>query len=171
MWAGDHNDQYPMAVSTNLGGTLEYASSGPHAFRTFRVMSNELNTPKILFCPAESDRWRTPATTFAFGGSAPPPEEMFFDSNTHLSYFVAPIADESNPARLLVGDHNLTNGTRVANYQLLVSSNRLTGWTAEMHREQGNIGIADGSVSSMSTPVLRAALTFTGVATNRLQMP
>jgi competence protein ComGC len=61
IWEGDNGDKYPMAVSTNKGGTMEYAEDG-NAFRHFQVMSNELSTPKILICPADD---RTAAASFA----------------------------------------------------------------------------------------------------------
>src|ERR1035438_10904304 len=52
LWEGDNGDKYPMAVSTNKNGTMEYTEDG-NAFRHFQVMSNELSTPKILVCPAD----------------------------------------------------------------------------------------------------------------------
>ncbi len=59
LWEGDNGDKYPMAVSTNKNGTMEY---GGDVFHHFQVMSNELSTPKILACPADN---RTAAATFA----------------------------------------------------------------------------------------------------------
>src|ERR1035438_9784635 len=59
LWEGDNGDKYPMAVSTNKNGTMEYAGD---VFRHFQVMSNELNTPKIQICPADD---RTAAASFA----------------------------------------------------------------------------------------------------------
>src|ERR1039458_5646304 len=49
IWAGDNNDKYPMQVSTTNGGAMELVG-GPDAWKTFQVMSNELSTPKILYC-------------------------------------------------------------------------------------------------------------------------
>jgi type II secretory pathway pseudopilin PulG len=46
LWSLDSSDQYPMARSTNYGGTLEV---GEDVWRTFLVMSNELGTPSVLF--------------------------------------------------------------------------------------------------------------------------
>src|SRR5580693_2288395 len=61
VWAGDNSDRYPMAVSTNSGGAEELVFSaatttGPGEFsltNVFNVMSNELSTPKILYCPSD----------------------------------------------------------------------------------------------------------------------
>ena len=59
IWAGDNNDKYPMQVSTTNGGTMELMADGKNVWRNFLVMSNELSTPKILFCPAGAGRiWR-----------------------------------------------------------------------------------------------------------------
>ena len=55
LWSPDSNNDYPMARSTNYGGTycgsLEVSNL---VWRTFRVMSNELGTPLILTCPADT---------------------------------------------------------------------------------------------------------------------
>lgn len=61
LWAGDNNDQYPFNVSSSKGGTLELCERGGdgydrNAYRHFQVMSNELNTPKILVCPGDSGK-------------------------------------------------------------------------------------------------------------------
>jgi competence protein ComGC len=63
LFAGDNNDHLPMQFSTNFGGTLEFVG-GPEVFPHFLVMSNELNTPKILFCPQDANPRRRMATTF-----------------------------------------------------------------------------------------------------------
>ncbi len=51
IWVGDNTNGFPMQVSMELGGTKEFVTSG-ETFRHFEVMSNELNTPIILACPA-----------------------------------------------------------------------------------------------------------------------
>lgn len=73
IWAMDNNDQFPFNASTNKGGTLELCKRGSDGFDLnpalhLQVMSNELSTPKILWCPA--DTRRQPATTFASLGPA-----------------------------------------------------------------------------------------------------
>ena len=60
-WAIDNEDQLPFNVSTNKGGTLELCTVGSDGFDRnaafhFRVMSNELSTPKILVCPADATK-------------------------------------------------------------------------------------------------------------------
>jgi hypothetical protein len=134
-------------------------------------MSNELNTPKILFCPSETDSSRKRAAYFpgvSYLGTAGEPR---LTGNFNVSYFVGVDAVDTEPQRFLTGDRNLTNGTAVVRGMLTVTTNHMTGWTAEMHVKQGNVGLADGSVQSFSTAGLRAAVEITGVETNRLTMP
>ena len=158
VWESDHTNLYPMQVSGPNGGTMNFIT-GPNVFRHFQVMSNELSTPYILICPAESDRMRARATNFDFLG------------NSNISYFVGIDANDTNPQLILSGDRNITNGTPVKNGLLELTTNCPSGWTAEMHKGVGNIALADGSVQQLSNFSLRSTVADTGVATNRLQMP
>jgi prepilin-type processing-associated H-X9-DG protein len=158
VWDGDHTGLYPMQVSSTNGGTMEFIT-GTNAWRHLQVMSNELSTPYILICAAESDRMRTRATNFDFL------------SNSNLSYFVGLDANETNPQLILTGDRNITNGASVKNGVLDLTTNTAAGWTAELHNGVGNIGLADGSVRQLSMTGLRDTVENTGLATNRLQMP
>jgi len=78
IWEGDNNDKYPMAVSTSSGGASEFlahSSSTGSATPTiavvecpgmaYQVMSNELSTPKILWCPSDNIH-NSYATNFGF---------------------------------------------------------------------------------------------------------
>jgi len=67
-WALDNSDRFPFNVATNEGGTWEWCALDGEgfdasAFRQFQVLSNELNTPRILLCP--KDKTRKPAKDFA----------------------------------------------------------------------------------------------------------
>lgn len=157
MWALDHQDAYPMSLSTNLGGTLEHIATG-EVWRHFQVMSNELNTPVILGCHSDRDRVRARHFTAAF-------------SNTNISYFVGVDANETMPQMFLTGDRNLEGGTRLPNRMVLVASHDTVSWSKRMHRHQGNVGLADGSVQRFSSLQLQEALLHTGTASNRLAMP
>ena len=158
IWEGDYSNSYPQAISQTNGGTMEF-DTGANAFRHFQVMSNELSTPKVVFCPAETDRNRSIATNF------------FNFNNSNISFFVGVVSNDNNPSLILSGDHNLTNGTRIRNGLLELTSNNLTGWTAEMHNKVGNILLADGSVQEVSISGLNSAVANTGVPTNQIQMP
>jgi hypothetical protein len=61
VWAVDNGGEYPFNVSTNKGGTLELCALGRDGFDLnpaihFQLMSNELSTPRILVCPADTKK-------------------------------------------------------------------------------------------------------------------
>ena len=168
IWAGDNNDKYPMSVSVTNGGAMELANEGS-AFAIFTVMSNELNTPKILFCPNETNPKRKIAVMF---GSSASRETQAFTATNNLSYFVGLDADETKPTTIISGDDNFAVGADIPKRGLyMLSTNSPVEWTKERHIKQGNIGLADGSVQGFSTRAFRRALIQTGIATNRLAMP
>jgi len=154
IFASDHGGAFPMAVSTNKGGSMECASE---VFRHFQAMSNELSTPKILACPADTRK-------LAPGFSVL--------SNTNISYFVSLDAKDSAPQVLLAGDHNLmTNGVPVPSGLLELTTNLTASWTARMHKNAGNVAFGDGHVDTLSSNLLREQLIYSGVVTNRLLIP
>ena len=157
IWEGDNGDKYPMAVSTAQGGTMEY-TDGANTFRHFQVMSNELSTPKILICPAD-----TRMVAANFSGL----------KNQNISNFVGLDANELNPQMLLDGDRNLDVGNELKNGILGLVPGQPIGWTETMHVNQGNVGLADGSVQQLSNPGLRSALQNSGSPTNtwRISLP
>jgi competence protein ComGC len=157
IWEGDHGDKYPMDVSTDKGGTMEY-TNGASTFRHFQVMSNELSTPRILICPADT---RVVAANFVRL------------KNVNVSYFVGLDADESQPQRFLDGDRNLTADNAPENGILKLVPGQRASWTETMHVNQGNIGLSDGSVQQYSNSGLRNALQVSGDATNtwRISLP
>jgi len=157
IWEGDNDDKMPMAVSTASGGTEEFAS-GLGTFRHFQVMSNELSTPKILVCPADT---RSQAYNFARL------------NNQNLSYFAGLDAGDSFPRRLLDGDRNLTGETEPENGILKLTPGETVSWTAKIHVNAGNVGLADGSVQQCSNAGLQSLLKNSGSPTNtwRLALP
>ena len=169
VWERDHHTNfYPMSVSTNFGGTLEYIKTS-ETFRHFQIMSNELSTPRMLICPADV---RQPAKDFGttFG-------------NTNISYFVGVDAVEPEPPwflsaqMVLSGDGNFEiAGVPVKSGLLELPSNAPITWTSARHVSSrglncGNIGLADGSVQPVITSRLLEALQNSGLATNRLAIP
>jgi prepilin-type N-terminal cleavage/methylation domain-containing protein/prepilin-type processing-associated H-X9-DG protein len=123
IWAGDQGDRYPMAVPSSQGGVRD-TDIGIHTLgngdpnnshgvcKMFTVMSNEMTTPKTVYCPAEWDNGRVQATTFDYptpGGNGSKQTTLVNDLN--CSYFVGVDAAESFPAMMLAGDHNLGTAT------------------------------------------------------------
>jgi prepilin-type N-terminal cleavage/methylation domain-containing protein len=152
IWAGNHNKQYPMPFFrlTNAAGY-------------FQVMSNELETPKILICP--SDPEHIPATNF---------QNDF--NNSHISYFINPDASEAYPQEIMSGDDNLAvDGVPVKSGLVVLPSRGAVSWTSARHINVGNLVYADGSVCEVSTAGLQSALALstngTPIMTNRLAIP
>ena len=158
LWSTDSGDKYPMSVSTNWGGTLEYVATG-ESFRHFQALSNGLPSPRVLVCP--SDRFRTSAKNFAFG----------FSSN-NVSYFIGVDADESWPNMLLSGDRNITNDLPVQNRLMILTPNNPATWRAGIHGAgRGTLGMSDGSVQQVNTLALQQQIAKAVERTNRLAMP
>ena len=157
VWAGDNKGNFPMAISQTNGGTKEF-TIGPNAYRHFQVVSNELSTPIVVVCPADV-RYGRKATNFINFG------------NSNISFFIGTDANTTNPNLILAGDRNLTNGTPIRNGILELTTNNPAGWTAEMHKQVGNVVLSDASVQMVSIAGLRRAVENSGIVTNRLQIP
>jgi prepilin-type processing-associated H-X9-DG protein len=171
-WAIDNGDKYPAAVSTADGGAKEWVERGD-AYASYLVMSNELNTPKILICPDDATPNRVIATTFSQSvpsGSIYPAIPL--TNNSSVSYFVGLDADETKPTIIVSGDDNFTvAATKPKQGVLMLWTNSPVAWTKERHVNQGNIGLADGSVMAINTLRFQETLVKTDLATNRLAMP
>ncbi|HUC85040.1 MAG TPA: prepilin-type N-terminal cleavage/methylation domain-containing protein [Candidatus Acidoferrales bacterium] len=148
IWEGDNNDRYPMAVSQTQGGAQEYTShsngtatpgvpaSADCPGMVYMVMSNELSTAKILFCPSDNIHPNA-ATNFTYGSllGIPTPATTSKPGtqvgegatlSSGISYFVNGDATEANPQDVMTGDDNIgINGATVsgpANYRFGTSS-------------------------------------------------
>ena len=116
-WADNRNGRMPMAVATTQGGALSavgYKATGATfvacfnttdvgaagkggVFQMFAVMSNELTTPKILYCPAE---YRPNIQRGSVFGNTVGTNTGFFSDNG-ASYFVG--VDGINVGLVLMG--------------------------------------------------------------------
>lgn len=159
LFATDHRDFYPMRVSTNEGGSLEYVGSG-ETFRHFLVMSNDLNVPKILLCPLD-DSSRREAENFTTD----------FNANTNVSYFVGLDAIETKPSLILSGDRQLSMNGKPLKGVVEITGNQKLKWTTDPIHSGGNIALADGSVQQTTTKTLNALFSQSGALTNRLSIP
>ncbi len=188
-WALDNSDRNPMQVADASGGASSHvgvrtvagtqlASKG--VFGMFLVMSNELNTPKIVICPSEQNSTRQIATTFG-GPVANQANTVPFTNDLNVSYFVGVDSQDTFPQMFLTGDHNLGDGVAnsgpaptfyqdgvVNNQKFFVSmgTNYSAGvgptWMDNMHQKQGNVGLADGSVQGFSRSKLQEGLKNSG---------
>jgi type II secretory pathway pseudopilin PulG len=158
IWEGDNGNIYPMGVSVTNGGSFEMVTTG-NVIQSFLVMSNELSTPKILYCPADADR----AWVASFSGI----------SNSNISYLVgADTTNELNPQMILSGDCNFEIAGKPVRPGLLpLRTNAPVAWDSNRHIHSGNLGLGDGSVQSTTSSGMRNYFVATGSATNRLAIP
>jgi prepilin-type N-terminal cleavage/methylation domain-containing protein/prepilin-type processing-associated H-X9-DG protein len=208
-WAIDNDGNMPQSYPLASGGADYYKGYNTHAgtqqgsrdaFGFFLVMSNELTTPKVLFCPSEAETAnRQVAGTFANAGSTGGANTVPFTNSLNISYFVGIDAQETSPQMFLTGDHNLGlgnppatwycpyNGAAAAACQVLGTNYpnaNGVGYMDNMHSKQGNVGLADGSVQGFTRSRLQDALrntgdlggggtvgAFTVAGANRIQLP
>jgi len=194
-WAIDNDGNNPMNVpggqgsANDAGGASSVATAGAaYLYQVFRCMSNELSTPKILFCPSEMDgSSRQTATTFAITVPPAGSSQIPFIDNGNISYFVGWDATETTPQMFLTGDHSIGAGIAQQNNTpaqnpwrnqfVAISTNAPTmtaAWTdSSQHQKQGNVGLADGSVQGYSISALRNAASNTGDNTHTVsgQLP
>jgi prepilin-type processing-associated H-X9-DG protein len=185
-WAANNNGKMPMGVSRSSGGAADSVgmrtlTGGQSNIRGvwgfFQVMSNQLNTPKVLMCPAESESgMRQTATTFAFTIPADGNNSVPFTNDLNCSYAVGVDALEAYPRMMLVADHNLGNGNPpVSGFTMAPSSgtpfvslgnsfvtNSGVSFLDNTHSLRGNVGMADGSVEFFGRMQLQDALRNSG---------
>ena len=94
-WGLGQSNAFVFNISTNSGGTLEWCARGTDGFDKnswihFQVLSNELSTPKILHCPADT----AGQAALDFNGLEPVNVSYWIHSGTNVS--------EINPQTVLV---------------------------------------------------------------------
>src|ERR1035438_6389279 len=143
----------------------------------FLVMSNELSTPKILYCPSESESSvRQAATSFA-GSNVGTANSTPYTNDLNVSYFIGVDAQETYPQMLLTGDPNLGGNANPPTTAYLAAPstgngnvylgtnftlNQGPGFLDSMHSKQGNCGLADGSVQGLTRSRLQDTLRGSG---------
>jgi len=193
VWEGDNNDRYPMAVIATSGGSQDYCAefninngTKPNPYNpgeTFMVMSNELSSPKIIFCPSDTihDTYATNWSYFAvenmnsLGAQTQP---------SRISYFLDADSVESDPQMILSGDCNIGNVNTLNNgpssFRMGLPSTAMSplastpvgvtavsfgasatawAWTqSDLHQKRGNILMSDASVQSVTIVGLHSLL-------------
>jgi competence protein ComGC len=157
MWATDHEEQFPMAVPSDKGGAKEFALAG-QPLPSFRVMDRELRTPRVLYCGEDKKRERT--------------DEFAALTEKNLSYLVGVDASDIQPQMVLTADRNITiNGIQVSRGLVILAGTNRLGWSSTMHEQQGNIGLADGSVAQATIRTLQQQSEKSALRTNRFAVP
>jgi prepilin-type N-terminal cleavage/methylation domain-containing protein/prepilin-type processing-associated H-X9-DG protein len=195
-FAIDNDGQMPMTLAPLLGGASDNVgvrsvaatqetrnpTTGAHTGGSqgvsmmFLCASNELSTPKILFCPSEYESSARQASS-SFGAVSAA-NAIPYTNDLNVSYFIGVDAVETYPQMFLTGDHNLGDNANppTTAYQTAVAASAKPfvslgtnftagsgpGWMDNMHAKQGNVGMADGSVQGWSRSRLQDALKNSG---------
>ena len=190
-FAIDNDGNMPQTLAGSQGGASEdvgFRTLGANqqtsrgVSKMFLCMSNELSTPKILFCPAEYESsYRTAASSFGNPPGLAGANNVLYTNDLQISYFIGVDAQETSPQMFLTGDHNVggdanpptkaycymstptaTTGTPFVWLGTNFSVNMGPAFTAQQHDKQGNVGLADGSVECFSRSQLQDAIKKTG---------
>ena len=175
LWEGDNGDKYPMAVTVANGGVQGNLCAAGYTtttlagnlYQVFQCMSNQLNNPKILYCPSD-------ALPSHPGGGNPVVFTVGSLGNFNTSYFVNGDAVEADPQMVMSGDENIGSGTTGSS---VMAGSRFAAaaaigvqdafaaaaiptwsWTTDLHNGSGNIQLSDGSVQSVTINGLKTAL-------------
>jgi prepilin-type N-terminal cleavage/methylation domain-containing protein/prepilin-type processing-associated H-X9-DG protein len=174
----------PNIIQVKYTGTANGGYGGAqYVYQIFGVMSNELNTPKVIACPSDERVAHTNFTiilnnnTFLSGALY----------NGYVSYFVGRDVKEYLPQMIQCGDRNI--GNSAANTAIQPNSDygyspaatvgsgwlqafgtntsilpgSAAAWTDKMHTKSGgNVLFADGHAESVSSPKFRDALRASG---------
>ena len=167
-FAVDFGGAYPWQVAPDQGGVSLVAASVAGTMATgisnnvtaaFAAVSNELSTPKIVWCPSDGSRYTASNTWVGV-------QRLALANNQKVpSYFLGTTATEEQPQSILGGDRNTTNGlTEVAlagkhvifagneaNGVIAVATLNKIGYTSAIHQNAGNILLGDGSVQQVSS--------------------
>jgi prepilin-type N-terminal cleavage/methylation domain-containing protein len=161
IWGEDRVGRLPWRTPTSDDGTPGL----PEAWQHFRVISNEVNTPKVLHCP--SDRERITATDWSAG-----PQGFETLRNRALSYFVGTDCNLTYTRMHALGDRNIMgqDNQHCDTAEIATGITRLVPadafWSESIHERAGNVALGDGSVQQLSQAGLREHLAQTGDQSN-----
>jgi prepilin-type N-terminal cleavage/methylation domain-containing protein len=165
IFATDNGDLFPWERSradatalTNFPN-LNNLTAGDQVVRLFQTLSNELSTPKIILCPADTRQRRREATNW------------HSLATNNISYFLGVSAQETYPQSFLVGDRNLLINGQPASGRVDITNSTNVTWSRAMHKGQGTACMGDGSVQQLSSARLQAQLMNTGIPTNTFIFP
>jgi prepilin-type N-terminal cleavage/methylation domain-containing protein len=147
LWANDNGGSFPWVVPNADGGSMDAVSGTGDWADHYRCLSNQVDTPKVLVCPADqekraADNWKV------------------VDGNTSFSFFLGLDATEGNPESILAGDRNIYSGQ--GGLDLIWNAANGTSIDAayddKIHVRQGDIALSDGSVHEVRDLQLRAQI-------------
>jgi hypothetical protein len=158
-WNGDHGDQpFPFSVSATEGGLGNHPLR-QNAYFSFVILSNYLDAPRHLVCPADEETLLIAPDWARF--DTPP-----YRANA-LSYFIGTDTYSlDRPKILLAGDRHFPSGALEncpagggVRAVALRRGDFAVRWNVEtIHGESGNILCVDGQVVQTSSAGLRTLL-------------
>lgn len=185
IFANENDERYPFRAQnlTNMHTLVKISdntTTSIEAWMHYQALSNELQSAKVLMCPADRNRLNSAAddflnalvTTGVGAGSAKSLSDTSKRNNA-VSYFVGLDCDETKAQALLSGDRNLCDNEGQACYARGLDFNVGAGtgttlttgtprWsdnpTNAIHDLQGNLTLADGSVQQMTGQKLEDTL-------------
>ena len=142
LWSGDQGDKMPWALDVGLGGA---ANSGDWT-DNFRVLSNEVRNPSLLFCPREVSKIRHAATNWTS-----------LDGYLNISYFFGTNTMPAKAQVILLGDRNVSGGGGglEPSWSVFLGTSIDAAWDNTLHVFQGTLAMADGAVKKTNTRTLR----------------
>jgi prepilin-type N-terminal cleavage/methylation domain-containing protein len=146
LFSNDNNEKFPWDVAPALG-PQEWIMGDPAVPGTGVSSTNEINSPKILYCPSDGNHQR------AVGWYSP----VAFDFTKHLSYFMGTNADETKPQTILGGDSNITGGGTTSSRKWTdpTINNIDAAFDNLCHVSAGNIALGDGSSQQVNQQALK----------------
>jgi hypothetical protein len=156
VFSGDHQGKFPMQVSTNEGGSMEFKRA-EDTFRHFQAGLKQIgNNPQLLVCARDTRKRALYLSQL---------------SNENVSYFVSLSAATNSPALILAGDLNLTpHGPPLGSGVYDLNTNTPFGWDKTIHKNFGIVVLADGSIQVGLADRLNEQIQLSG-ATNRISVP
>jgi len=166
LWANDHGDAIPQEVTLAEGGTFGHPLAA-NAWLHFSWLSNELTSPRVLFCPSDQGQ---PAHDFSGAPTGGYLHPNF--ANRATSYLLShPITSGTRdvfstpPFGVLAADRNVRSVGLVscsrfnaARYAILSFADPGFSWDTNLHDNAGNVLSADGRVAQVNNEGLRAYL-------------
>jgi prepilin-type processing-associated H-X9-DG protein len=155
LWSEEHGTNFPMHVPSASRGSKELTALG-WVSPTFWTISNDLRNLQVITCPSDKER-------------LPPVNSFNSMTDSKISYFLHPDATADRPDAVLLGDRNVaTNGVGLPTGVAQIHDVQTVSWTTAIHKGQGNVALADGSVQQVTSKGFRDLLKAT---TNTLVIP
>jgi type II secretory pathway pseudopilin PulG len=174
-WGSNYQNDPPWVAYVSDGGTRpEGSGTKPgNAWFEFTALSNELVTPRILACPADSEaRVASEFSVSANGGYMATGYRGLATSyfiNLHTSFNPGGTAAlRGNPRAPLCGDRNVffpsvaSCALGIAAVDSIPINDPSLRWTNAVHGVQGNLLLFDGSVAPTTSEDLRKAFRSSG---------